>query len=256
MNGNCLIRHVRGHVLAEDIAKVVSTDGIPISSRGKGRVALKAALPLPASGDVCIELPRFSQKWGVAGLAIMTIVANRKCSKTRVVYDVSGKHQALDPWDLALRWLVEFCEDLSARLWDWRPIASPWEIDAIEKAQTRLSQAMDRWADKSPALYRLANQIISENNYNNLYGLCKASAISELSSDLSPEEEIAQSRICELGLAVCPQSALSFRKLDVNIIKSNSVSASIDELLQVPHDDIKSAAVAAQELLMRINECR
>jgi len=256
MSGHAVVRHVRGSVAAQDIARILHTDGIPLSSRGKGKALFKAALPVPASGDVCIEIPRHVSDWLSAGASTFAMCASRKVVNVRCIYDPMSRHIGVDPWQVSMTWLAEFCEDLSARLWGWRPLALPWEQAAISSAQNRLSQAMRRWSLSSPALFRLAVDAEKENNLMKLSALCHADAVSSTASAASFEDELASCRIVQLGVAVNPSAPVSFRNINGRIISSAAIRSAVEELVQTRHDDLKSAAIGAAALLAAINDSR
>ena len=155
-----------------------------------------------------------------------------------------------------MTWLAEFCEDLSARLWGWRPLAMPWEHVAIYSAQNRLEQAMRKWAMHSPALFRLASAAEKENSLEKLSALCHADAIKSTSSSSGFEEELASCRLVQLGVAVNPAAPVAFRKINGRIISSAAIKSSVEELVQTPHDDLKSAAIGASALLAAISDSR
>lgn len=256
MSGHAVVRHVRGSVAAQDIAKILQTDGIPLSSRGKGRALFKAALPVPASGDVCIEIPRHTADWSSAGAAAFAMCASRKVVNVRCVYDPMSRHISIDPWQMGMTWLSEFCEDLSARLWKWRPIALPWEHAALSAAQNRLTAAMHRWGEQSPALFRLAVDAENENNLVKLSALCHADAVKSSAQSVGVEEELAHCRIVQLGVAVNSEVPVAFRRLNGRIISSAAIKSAVEELVQTRHDDLKSAAIGSAALLTAINDSR
>jgi len=189
MNGLATIKHIRGTVNVRDIAKNLHTDGLPISSRGKGKILLRSALPVPVYGDVTISIPRFTSDWGAVGAAVFAMCSSKKSSMMRIEYDPSGGHYGLDPWNMAMRWLAEYCEDLSSRLWSWRPISLPWERQALDDAQSRLSSCMQHWSKYAPALFRLAEQVSSSGNHKQLRALSQADAVQKSASKTSPEQE-------------------------------------------------------------------
>ena len=256
MSGHAVVRHVRGSVAAPDIAKILQTDGVPLSSRGKGRALFKAALPVPASGDVCIEIPRHVSDWYSAGASVFAMCASRKVVNVRVVYDPTSRHVSMDPWQLAMVWLAEFCEDLSGRLWGWRPVALPWEHASLATAQGRFASAVQRWSSQSPALLRLASDAEKEGNLMKLSALCHAEAVKSSASVQDVEEELSACRIVQMGVAVNPPASVAFRKVNGRMISSGSVASAVEELVQTRHDDLKSAAIGASALLKAINESR
>jgi len=256
MSGHAVVRHVRGSVAAQDIARILQTDGVPLSSRGKGRALFKAALPVPASGDICIEIPRHTADWASAGAATFAMCSSRKVVNVRCIYDPMSRHISVDPWQLSMTWLAEFCEDLSARLWGWRPLVLPWEHSAISAAQDRLGAAMNRWSMQSPALFRLAVDAEKEGNLVKLSALCHADAVKSTASAASVEDELASCRLIQLGVAVNPAAPVSFRRLNGRIITNAAVRAAVEELVQTRHDDLKSAAIGAAALLAAINDSR
>jgi hypothetical protein len=256
MSGQAVVIHMRGSVPAQDIAKLLQADGIPISSRGKGKALFKAALPVPASGELCIDIPRYTTDWYSAGAAVFAMCATRKCSNVRVVYDPHMRRLLVDPWHLSMTWLAEFCEDLSARLWRWRPIALPWEQEAVRAAQNRLISAMQRWHVSSPALFRLASQAESEGNLDKLQALCHAEAIKSSSDTGCSEADWASCRIVQMGLAVNPSAPVAFKGSSARIVSNLGVKSAVEELMQTKHDDLKSAAIGAAALLKLITDSR
>lgn len=256
MSGHAIVRHVRGSVAALDIAKILQTDGVPLSSRGKGRALFKAALPVPVSGDVCIEIPRHVSDWYTAGAAVFSMCASRKVANVRVVYDPNSRHVSVDPWQLAMIWLAEFCEDLSGRLWGWRPIVLPWEHSALATAQERFASAIQRWSSQSPALLRLARDAEQDGSLVKLSALCHAEAIKSAASVEDVEEELSACRIVQMGIATNPPASVAFRKIGGRMISNGAVMSAVEELVQTRHNDLKSAAIGASSLLKAINESR
>lgn len=256
MSGISVVRHVRGSVTARDVMKCLNCQSLPLSSRGKGRVLFKSALPVPASSDVTIEIPKFTHDWNAAGASTLAMCGSRSSSKVRVIYDPLGAHTLLDPWKIALVWVVEHCEDLSGRLRSWKPLVAPWELKALHDAQFRFAQAMQRWSASSPALYRLASHAEAERNLEKLNALSHAEVFSSINIRQDTESDLACCRIVDRGLAVNPKSALAFSAPSVNLIKDFTIISAVDECMQTKHDDVKSLALNAFELLKKLNDFR
>lgn len=253
MNGLATVKHLRGTVNVRDIAKNLHTDGLPLSSRGKGKILLRSALPVPVSGDVTVSIPRFTSDWGSVGAAVFAMCSSKKSAMMRIEYDPSGGHYGLDPWVVAMRWLAEYCEDLSSRLWSWRPISLPWERQALDDAQSRLSSCMQHWSKHAPALFRLAEQVSSSGNHQQLRALSQADAVQKSAPKSSPEEELAVCRLAEMNLLVNHSSPLALKRFPGRILNDRDIDSVADEMLNTRHDDIRSAALSASELLKILN---